>query len=242
MHKFYVPSKNIANSEIIITDKEQLKHMIKVLRIAPGSKVGAFDETGNEYLCAVRGIATGKVTLEIKERKAPGAQKIKITIACAIPKKTKMEDIIDKLTQIGVDKIIPLLTERVIVKLDRSKMPSRILRWRKIAQSAAEQSQRGSIPVIDEIKNINEVLGESCGFDLKLIPCLSGRRGPLKEVLLGAHFSNILVLIGPEGDFADGEVEAALKSGFIPVSLGQNVLRVETAAVYVASVISYMLR
>jgi len=195
-----------------------------------------FDEQGNEYLTELENISLSCLVFKIKEkRKFKPAKQVSLTIACAIPKKSKIDDIIDKLTQLGVDKIIPLETERVIVKLDKHKKITRRKRWEKIAQVAAQQSQRNTLPVIEEVKNIKQLLAESKDYDLKLIPALIGQRKTIKEAIAMHKPKNILVLIGPEGDFTAQELNLAVKAGFIPVTLGDNVLRVETAAVAVAA-------
>ena len=129
----------------------------------------------------------------ISVNKIPPSRNIHVTIACAIPKKSKIDDIIDKLIQLGVDRIIPLITERVIVKLDDKKKLSRRERWEKIALSSVKQSQRNIIPVIETVKDMGEVLRNSKDFDLKLIGALTGKRMPLKKVLDNAKAKNILV-------------------------------------------------
>ncbi|HLD82676.1 MAG TPA: RsmE family RNA methyltransferase [Candidatus Omnitrophota bacterium] len=238
MHRFYCPSQNISGGLITISDKEQTHHLKDVLRLKVNDKAAIFDDKGNEYVCLLRELLKDKVILEIKSKKLavrPG--KVKLTIACAIPKKSKMDDIIDKLTQLGVDRIIPLETERVIVRWNEAKKTLQRQRWEKVALAAAKQSQRSALSVIEPIQDIKEVLSKAQEFDLKLIPALIGRRRPLKEILAKGKPKNILVFIGPEGDFAPDEVALAGKYGCIPVSLGELVLRVETAAVAVASFI-----
>lgn len=238
MHRFYLADINIAQNKIIINDKNTVHHIKNVLRLKEKDKICIFDGKGNEYGCAIDKIA-GKIVLEIKQRRwfSPKNEQSKIAIACAIPKHSKMDDIVDKLTQLGVDRIIPLETERVVVRLDKQKKVLRQKRWEKIALNASQQSQRKSMPIIDAIKDIKEVLLHSGGYDLKIMPTLIGKRQSLKEVLSGAKPKNILALIGPEGDFTDEEVELAKKAGCIPASLGDLVLRVETAAVAVASLL-----
>ena len=237
MHRIFVPKQNISDDKIIISDKEQVNHLKNALRLKVGEEVIVSDEKGTEYICEARNLAKEAV-LAIKSR-SPFRKKSgpMITIACALPKKSKFDDIIDKLTQLGVDRIIPLETERVIVKLDKNKKIARQQRWNKIAQSAAEQSQRNTLPTVETVKTIKEVLADTGDFDLKLILALFGERKTLKEVLAAAIPKNILVLIGPEGDFTDEELELAVKAGCIPVTLGETVLRVETAAISVASFI-----
>lgn len=238
MHRFYSPSQNIFAHKIILSDQGQVHHIRDVLRLQPKDKVVIFDDNNHEYRAIIEKLSPQSVTLKIKEKDRPLAiKKIKISVACAIPKKSKMGDIIDKLTQLGADRIIPLETERVVIRLDGQKKLLKQKRWQKIALNASQQSQRSTIPIIDSIKDIREVLSEAKNFDLKLIPALIGKRKPLKEVFLNSRPRNILILIGPEGDFTPEEVKLAKKSGCIPVTLGSLVLRVETAAVATVSFI-----
>jgi len=238
MHRILVSSKQISKDKIIMLKGEQAHYIDDVLRLKSNEPVVAFDEAGNEYACSVEK-STGRITLRVKEKRTllKNSKRMFLTVACAIPKKSRLDDIIDKLTQLGVDRIIPLKTKRVIIKLDSRKEDLRHGRWKRIAVSAAQQSQRNTLPIIEPIRNIREVLSSSGDFDLKLIPTLTGKRKTLKEVFIASKPKDVLVLIGPEGDFTDEEVALAKKSGFIPVSLGDLVLRVETAAVCVASFI-----
>jgi 16S rRNA (uracil1498-N3)-methyltransferase len=246
MHRFYTLSQNICGNKIVISDKAEVHYLRDVLRLKPNDEVILFDEQGNEYNSSLE-VLSHKVVLNIQERRLFCAVKqrnrISVTCAVAMPKKSKMDDIVDKLTQLGVERIIPLKTERVIAKLDRDKEVSRLARWRKLAQAAAEQSQRQKLPIIEPIKDLKELLAQAKAlYDLKLISTLvDSKRKSLKEIFKGLKPKNVLVLIGPEGDFSPGEVDLAKKSGCIPVSLGDLVLRVETAAVAVASILNYEL-
>jgi 16S rRNA (uracil1498-N3)-methyltransferase len=243
MHRFYCSSKFITQDKINISDKEQIHYLKDVLRLKTGDAAVIFDENGNEYQASIEKLSLQAIVLQIKKAyQSAEAKRIMVAVACAIPKKSKIDDIIDKLTQLGVDRIIPLLTERVIVKLDKEKKSRRQSRWEKIALAASQQSQRNTIAVIEPVKDFKEVLVESRGYDLKLIPTLAGERKNLKEVLANSHPKNILILIGPEGDFSPQEVSAAVNAGFIPVTFGDLVLRVETACVYIASVLNYAFR
>ena len=238
MQRFFISSRNISHDQAIIEDKKQIHYLKNVLRLKPDTAITIFDENGNEYLCRILSFS-GKTALEIKKKLSPFRKKnsFKVTIACAIPKNSKMDDIIDKLTQLGVDRIIPMETERVIVKLDKKKKAQRLGRWKKIALSASEQSQRKSVPIVEPIKDIKNVLSEAGGYDLKIIPALIDKRKTLKEILASSQAKNILVLIGPEGDFTQEEVNLAKEAGCIPVTLGELVFRVDTAAIAVASFI-----
>lgn len=238
MRRFFSDSKNITKENILITDKEQIHHIKDVLRLAPDDEIVIVDEKGREYCSIIEKLLPSSVVAKIKNvNRTVLCWKTSLTIACALPKGQRIDDIIDKLSQLGVDRIIPMLTEHVVVKLDEHKKILRQRRWEKIALNSAKQSQRNSIMVIDSVKMMTEVLSLARGFDLKLIPTLTGKRQSLKEVFNKYQPKNILVFIGPEGDFSHSELELAKQSGCVPVSLGRLVLRVETAAVSVASFI-----
>ena len=247
MHRLYCPSQNISLEKIIIDNKEQVHHARDVLRLKDNEEVIIFDDAGNEYRSVLEKLLAKSMIFRIKEKEEfiLNPSKIKITLACAISKGSGMDKIIDKLTQLGVERFIPLETERVIVKLDKDKKILRQERWKKIALNASLQSQRNTIPILEPIKNIKELLADSGSFDLKLIPTLSGERKALKEILeesKAKNIKNILVIIGPEGDFTSGELDSAKKAGCIPVALGDLVLRVETAVIAVVSILNYALK
>jgi len=243
MHRLYCPSQNISSDKISINDKEQVHHAKDVLRLKINEKVIIFDEKGIEYHSILEKILPRCLFFKIQEtnKSIPRLEKIKITVACAMPKASHMDEIIDRLTQLGAQRIIPLQTERVIVKLNKHKRILRQDRWKKIAFNASQQSQRNTLPILEPIKEIKQLLLESETFDLKLIPTLTGERKPLKKILEESKAMNILVMIGPEGDFTHEEINLAKKAGFIPVSLGDLVLRVETAATAITSFIRFYL-
>lgn len=235
MHRIYCPSQDISAVRIHVSDKGLVHYLRDVLRVKDKEAITVFDGSGNEYRTQVESLSVQNITLKIKGKKDAVAGKgCSLTIACAVPKRSKLDDIIDKLTQLGVDRIIPLKTHHVIVRLNKHKEAIRRKRWEKIAQSASQQSQRNTLPAVDAVKDFRELLLEAKNFDLKLIPTLKGKRKSLKDILKDSAPKNILVAIGPEGDFSNQEVRLAQAAGFIPVSLGEWVLRVETAAVAVA--------
>jgi 16S rRNA (uracil1498-N3)-methyltransferase len=238
MHRFYID--RVAGDTATLTDAGQLHHLKDVLRLKAGDNVAVFDGEGNEFAGVIESIVKKQAMIKVAAVKRDLRDKISLTIACAVPKGDRMDDVIDQLTQLGVARIIPMWTERVVVKLDEAKKEARFKRWQTIAQSAAEQSQRVNLPVIMPVTPIADVVTGSQDYDLKLIPHLTGERRPIKDALKG-NAKRIIVLIGPEGDFTPEEVKTALDAGFIPVSLGDTVLRVATAAVAVASYLSFAL-
>lgn len=236
MYRFFCPSKEITGDKIIVSDKGEVHHIRDVLRFKINDEVGVFDEQGRQYLSTIETLSARNVTLKIKQEiKSAPSRKSSITVACAIPKKSKMDDIVDKLTQLGVDRIAPMITKRVIVKLDANKKDLRRERWEKVALSSVKQSQRTTLPVIEPVRSMDEILRSARDFDLKLIGALSGEKKTLREALDKLEARNVIIFIGPEGDFTPSELALAKDAGCIPVSLGDTVLRVETAAVSAAA-------
>ena len=239
MNRFLVEKINLSDKFIILNDTAQLHHLRDVLRARPKERIAVFDRLGNEYVTAIVEIGPSRAKLEIKKRRPPNDLDIQITVACAIPKKVRMDEIIDKLTQLGVVCIIPLQTERVIVKLDQQKKLQRFQRWEKIAISAVKQSQRSKFVAIKPVTDFKDAIANVQDFDLKLMPTLETERKTIKNIFdqTARQFKKIMVLIGPEGDFTPQEINLAKKAGFLPVSLGKQVLRVDTAAIAVVSFI-----
>ncbi|MDD5108878.1 MAG: RsmE family RNA methyltransferase [Candidatus Omnitrophica bacterium] len=239
MNRFFIEKINPLDKQIILNDPAQLHHLKNVLRIKPKEQVTIFDSLGNEYIVLVSEIGEKGAKLMVREKRLNDDAGIKITVACAIPKKVKMDDIVDKLTQLGVECIVPLETERVIVRLNNQKRIERQERWEKISQSATKQSQRSKLVLIKPVTEFKDVISLAHNFDLKLIPTLEGERKSLKDIFNNSsrEIKNVLVLIGPEGDFTPSEVALAKEAGFVPVNLGRGVLRVDTAAIAVVSFI-----
>ncbi len=239
MNRFLVEKIDPSAKFMILDDPEQFHHFKDVLRVKPKETVAVFDRVGNEYLAEVMDVGVSAAKLLIREKKPSNDLAIQITVACAIPKNVKMDDIIDKLTQLGVVCIIPLETERVIVRLDKQKKIQRLKRWEKIALSAVKQSQRSSLVAVKPVTTFKDAVLNSGDFDLKLIPTLTEERKTLKDIL--NHAANpvkkVILLIGPEGDFSPPEIALAKEAGFLPVNLGQQVLRVDTAAIAAVSFI-----
>jgi len=236
MIRLFRRSNLIKNGSFLIEEKQDVHYLKDVRRVKKGDAIVIFDESGNDYDCLVQHVSKDLLLSVERVRFSSGtADRVKITIACAIPKRAKMPEIVDKLAQLGTDKLIPLLTGRVIVKLNSRKEDSVLMRWRKIAIGASQQCKRNDIMTIAPVTKIKDLLSASADFDLKLIPTLAGERKTLNAALGNKKYRNILVLIGPEGDFTDNELAHALRAGFTPVSLGDYVLRVDTAAVAVAS-------
>ncbi len=239
-HRFFVPQNQIYRSTINISGGD-VDHIRRVLRLKVGDEIDVLDGTGRVYATEIKAIRADKVICEaISSRGAKSEPTIKVILMQSIPREAKMDIIIQKCTELGADKIIPVITERTIIKLDDQKKATRLSRWQRIAKEAAEQSARGIIPKIDEIKTFDEALQLSQNFDLCLIPWEMEEKTTLKEILgQNKEAKSILIAIGPEGGFSKAEVELAVKAGFKPVSLGKRILRTETAGIAVLAMINY---
>lgn len=159
-----------------------------------------------------------------------------LTLIVPVLKDDKFSFIIEKATELGIDKIIPVITERTIVKYDDKKKKERLIRWNKIVKEASEQSKRLSIPVIDNITNIinlNDITG------LKILCSTVEKENTLSMVLNNNKIEELTFIVGPEGGFSPKEEELLIQNGFISTTLTKTILRVETAPIYVLSNINY---
>lgn len=240
MHRFFVNSSAISGDSIVITDPGLLHHIKDVIRLKKGDSVTLFDERANEYDGDITQCLPDQTVVRIQRKitgKSSGGGRIYLAVACALPKKSKFDSIVDGLTQLGVDRIIPLITERVVVRLDQKNSCAKRLRWEKIALQASQQSQRSTLPLIDEPMNFSDMIMRCADFEYKLLPTLGHERKSIHQIFSSSLKARVLVSIGPEGDFSENEVRRALHARFIPVTLGDLVLRVETAALAVAAII-----
>ena len=222
MIQFYVP--DIRQNPVLPQD--EARHCIKVLRTPVGGEIHVIDGKGYRYTCRLLNDNPRKAEIEIISTELiPEPWVTDITVAIAPTKNMdRMEWLTEKLTEIGVNHIIPVLcrhSERKEIKIDRLE---------RIAVSAMKQSLKTSLPDISQMVPLEKVL-EMSGFRQKFIaycdPSIP-RRLLAKEFIPGA--GKVLILIGPEGDFSIDEIEHALNAGFLPVSLGDCLLRTETAA------------
>jgi 16S rRNA (uracil1498-N3)-methyltransferase len=238
MYRFYLDSIDLKTKKAFIS-ADEAKHAYKVLRLKKNDQVTGFDGKGNQYDAVLESINSQKAVLAIQTFFHVKPQLPKITLAAAIPKQAKFEAIIDKATQLGVDMVIPMISERTIVKPGLLKQDDKIKRWQKIAIEAAKQCGCLYVPLIAPLHKFNQVAKNADKFDLCLIAALDKNTLGLKQVLKNKPAENVLILIGPEGDFTAAEVEFARNCQAIAVSLGTNILRCETAAAMLVAVLNY---
>jgi len=239
MSRFFVPKEMVKGNRIVITGKEA-HHILDVMRLRQSDKVTTFDGSGREYTGIVKETGRRSLVVEIVETREPRQREsVKITLIQALPKKEKMDYIVEKATELGVDRIVPVFTERTIPDWDDKKKHSQVERWRKIALEAAKQCGRADIPEISGIEDFNSVITRMAGEKLRLIAVLSEETVPIAGAIAGPKPESIAIAIGPEGDFTEEETAAAKAAGFKPISLGPRVLRSDTAGLAAIAILNY---
>lgn len=239
MHRFYLP-----NLQQPVLSADEAHHCVHVLRLKVGNTLSVFDGRGHEAQARIAEIAKDSVRLTILQHSKTPSLRCRITLAQAIPKKN-MDLIVQKATELGVAAIVPLISERTIVKLDDDT--GKPARWRDIALEACKQSGNNWLPEIHAPQNARDFLASLPRSDLNLIASLQPDAKPLKSILADSPIrrladSSVLILIGPEGDFTPAELALAKSAGCLPLSLGPLVLRAETAAIYALSILHHELQ
>lgn len=231
MQRYMVNNKNLN------LEKSDINHIINVMRMKVSEKFKiVYDKT--LYTCMITNISHNNVSFEvIKKDNMNKDKKHRIIIAVSIIKEKNMDVVLQKATELGVDEIIPLITERTVVKVN-DKKDNKLVRWNKIIKEASEQSHRYEMPILHdiiELKNINMF-----DYSLKILCNTKEKEENIKKVLQDHTKSDTIILVvGPEGGFADKEVLFLEKNGFISTRICQNILRAETVPLYLLSVLNY---
>ena len=231
--RIYCPRANITRDRIIISDPGQIHHLSSVKRLKKGDRVVVFDGESQEYECVIDSIAKNKVELSVLKVRKTASAELTLTLACALPKKVKMDYIIEKTVELGVDRIIPIKTERTIVEYSPEKAKEKLKRWQAIAIEASKQCGRIKLPQIEPISEFNKVVTQAKDYKLAVIPYLGLDNKPLKDIFHDFRPASVIIFIGPEGDFSPREIKLAKENGCIGASLGDLVLKVDTAAISV---------
>jgi 16S rRNA (uracil1498-N3)-methyltransferase len=242
MHRFFVDKENISENYITMTG-EDVKHIKNVLRAKIGDKLSICDGDETDYVAKVEEIEKDEVVLSIIETfSSKGEPPITLKIYQGLPKADKMELIVQKCTELGVSEIVPIITNRAVVKLsDQKKTEKKLERWSKIAYEAAKQSKRGRVPKVNKLLSLKEAVREIDKEELVLLLYEAENQNSLKPLLKEFSGKNISVFIGPEGGFDETEVDLLREADVNIVSLGNRILRTETAGLAVCSIVMYEL-
>ena len=242
MYRFFVEEHQIDPDRIHITGSD-VNHIRNVLRMKPGEEILVSAQGNLEYRCRIEALEEEEVTAEIlyameSELELPS----RIYLFQGLPKGDKMEFIIQKTVELGVHEIIPVASRRCVVKLDEKKAKNKTARWQGISESAAKQSKRMIVPKVHPVMKFGDALEYARSLDLVLIPYerAKGMRHT-KELFASIRpGQSVGIFIGPEGGFEQAEVEQAVETGAVPVTLGKRILRTETAGMTVLSILMYL--
>jgi len=262
--RFFIDRKNVGGSTVTVDRSGDVHHIKNVLRLTEGDEIEVSDSDSWEYACRICSITEDSVEAEILDKQKFAAEPaIRVTLFQGIPKAGKMDDIVQRTAELGVAAVVPVFMDRTVVR-DNGKYSRKIQRMRIIAESAAKQCKRGTVPVIEESISFAEMIVRLMqnseadgGFDMLLFPYEDEKNTTIKTVLrdmTGAAADStgagceekkghkkIAVVIGPEGGFSDSEAEQIKEAGAAAVSLGKTTLRTETAGIVALAMIMYEL-
>lgn len=244
MSIFYVKNEQINGEEANILG-DDVKHIRDVLRYNIGDELDICDEEGIRYNTEILNFAQHEISLKILEKlESTTEPEINVTLFQGLPKADKMELIIQKCTEIGVCEVVPVITDRVIVKLDEKSADKKIERWNKIALEAAKQSGRQKVPVVQKPIKLKNLIENISKYDILILPYECEKENNIKAVLKNVKkdCKNIAIMIGPEGGFSEEEIKTLELENVRMVTLGPRILRTETAGLVTLAVVLYELQ
>jgi 16S rRNA (uracil1498-N3)-methyltransferase len=251
MRRFFVDADAVGDGKIYIEDVTDVRHICDALRMKPGDALTVCDGTGREYTGTIDDIGE-VVTLSVSDIVHAVEPRTKITLYQCVPKHGKMEVVIQKSTELGAVRFVPVFSERSVPKPGDAERKSE--RWQRVAESASKQSGRGLVPVVDIPLSLADALGTLGEYDLTIFPYENEDRDTIKDVLrsyaaasgnadggISDRGARVAVIVGPEGGFTDAEAFAIESAGAAPCSLGATILRTETAGPAAVAMILYEL-
>jgi 16S rRNA (uracil1498-N3)-methyltransferase len=246
MHRFYLPPERCAGPALRL-DGREAHHALHVLRVKHGDPVVVLDGAGSELSCAVESCSRESMSLRVTGKKSIPALPCSITLLPAVPKGKILESIIQKAVELGARRIVPLLTEHVVTRLDDRDAANKHEKWQQVAIEAIKQCGAAWLPQIETPESIGKYLARKEQFDLALVGSLQTERRHPRDCFRefqakhGRLPQSVGIWIGPEGDFSLDEYKVIQAAGALPITLGSLTLRVETAAIYCLSILNYEL-
>ncbi|HZU81856.1 MAG TPA: 16S rRNA (uracil(1498)-N(3))-methyltransferase [Polyangiaceae bacterium] len=243
MVRLHVDPERLAGETVVVTDEDH-RYLTRVLRLATGSRVTLFDGRGVEADAEVIRVGPRAVELRVlARREAPPPRGPTLTLIQALARGEKLDLVVQKTTELGVHRILPVTTARAVPRLEPLRSSSRLARWQKIATQAARQSGRADVPEVQPVVGFPIAIAAAPRDALKLL-LFEGAKGQGLKQALGSIESppaTVVVAIGPEGGFTDEEVARAKEAGFTVAGLGPRILRTETAALVALAIVGYAL-
>ncbi|MGI8966388.1 MAG: RsmE family RNA methyltransferase [Limisphaerales bacterium] len=247
MHRFYLSPHQCSETILTLTGHEA-HHAAQVLRLRVGEPALILDGAGHEFFCETRAVSKKTVQFFLKEKKFTPPLPHRITLFQAIPKGKIMESIIQKATELGVSRIVPLLTERVTTHLESAQSEIKAEKWRSTAIEAIKQCGQVWLPQIESPVSPKDFLARSEKLELSFVGSLQKEGRPAREYFQKFFAQekrlpkSLGVWVGPEGDLTPAELSAIQVSGVWPITLGRLVLRCETAAIFCLAILNYELQ
>ena len=252
MDRFFVEPEHLnLDDKTLYIDGEDVKHISKVLRYGQGDDIEVCDSNGHEYICRIESIDKTRIDLSIVDEVYINREsRIRVSLYQGVPKSTKMEIILQKLTEAGVDEIVLVNTKRSVVNIKGDKADKKFDRWERIIYEAAKQCKRGLIPKLRGILSFKEALEDMGKNDINICPYEVEKSLGIKEALQTGQVKKILenkdevrvgIFIGPEGGFAEEENEMVKAAGIASVTMGPRIFRTETASIVATAVTLYEL-
>lgn len=240
MNRFFVDKGNINLKEMIarVDDKGDCKHIVKVLRLKEGDQIEISDKEGSEYIGEISSTNDIVELINLEKVDVSRESNLKITLFQGIPKSDKMDLIVQKNVELGINEVIPVQMKRSVSKIDGKKVKSKLERWEKIAWEAAKQSKRSILPRVDRIMDFKAILDIVKDYDMFLVAYENEEQLLMKD-LKGNQMKNVAILIGPEGGIANEEIDLLIEAGAKIVSLGKRILRTETAGFTLNTILQY---
>jgi 16S rRNA (uracil1498-N3)-methyltransferase len=240
IRRFKISRENLCESEAILDDPAEFRHLTRVLRLKPGDPVLLFDGQGKEYQATINRVTAREVSFalipnSISETPEPS---IRIILGIGLLKSAKLEWLIQKATELGVGEILPFHSLRVVPRLEETAVRNRQGRWEKIAAEAAKQCRRARIPQIHPPCSFTEALAAFPG-SARIFLWEKEKDRTLNNVL-NASSPAVYALVGPEGGFSPEESQQAEEAGFVPVRLGPRILRAETAGLVIVALLQFL--
>ncbi|CUH94148.1 hypothetical protein P22_0210 [Propionispora sp. 2/2-37] len=237
MRRFFLNAALAAN---MVIEGSDVDHICRVLRMKSGDKIIVVDYKGKAGIAEIQQVTVTSVTLKLKEQLAEDREPdIKVCLVQGLPKGDKMDYIVQKAVELGVDRIIPMISKHVVVRYDDQKKAQRVIRWQKIAVEASKQCGRFCVPTVEPIQDMSEIMKKTAGGSEVLV-LYEGEQGQgLKQVLLSQQVLSYTLIVGPEGGFAPEEISGWQQKKASIVTLGSRILRTETASLAAVSIVMY---
>ena len=241
MPKFFFKKEQI-DGDMIYINGEDANHIANVLRAKENDEIIICDGEGTDHLCTIVSIDKKSVMARIKEKKKnENEPETKITLYQGIAKGERMDTAIQKSVEIGVSRIVPVITEHTVVKIS-GKEEKKTERWNKISESAAKQCGRGIIPKVENAVLFKDAVKEAAQSGFSIIPYENEDTVSMRDVIKDIESRNINIFIGPEGGFSESEIRYAKENSLKTVTLGKRILRTETAGLVASVILLYELK